>query len=942
MKQKSKKLFSLFIAFIFTLVFTTCDMVYISDPDNVSADSRDTGGDSIDNGGDDTGGSRFISETERDDLEKNGHFLKLVNMPLNTQTPNVYSVSVANSANVVGKFNKDKSVLIYKETNTCTVYLTLVYNDDSDFLETGFFYTAFTVHVDAVTKYIVNLSDDFLVSFTDGRGQADVNNLPSNAAIPTELRYLTIYNLPSYVSVYNFAGVSIRDQKNVVAKCDDYSQIIISVIGGKAEAKIPLVYNSGDQIFAETGSFYVLFDINVDAVTRYTLTANDMVKIPFVCGDGSLDILNIPYQPVPPVPYLTIKGLPLNASKDHISDVNVYNLAGSVADCSNYKDVIVVKDGGFLTFMVPLFSSNGGYFTDSGRFAVSFTFNIDVETKISYSKSDDLILDFVNGSAEFDVNSFFGFFEASLTNPDDFSSPVIKSGSSFEVNGRRCSVKGNYAVPATTPNSSCVLYLYVFYSDGDFFYEFSNTVPTYYPNRKGFYNGNKRALWKMIYLHSTSQFVFKTYVADDFPQLKTAAISASDFSQFAASKPVAKSIDGSSNPPADNFTLNPGVYVIELKGAGGGSGRSYNGTSSGGSGGLIREIISLNTAASFTAFTGSAGGSAPVAATSGTFDIVTTRNYYSYQTEMYSEGRLSFYRIKNLTLNTTNSVISVLNLINVNNSMSGGGGGGGGSGSFLYSSSGYLLAAGGGGGGSGGSYLTPGGGGGAGGSLGPGAGGGGSGFMSLSSDTGSGNYSAPGGAGGSGGGSGGGAGGSVANNGGSANSLFSANYSVPGGAGTASCSVSNSDISSPIPPLYYPESPYQTTASPNWVQSNTKIASVRTSFAFSGNSGSGGSTATLSYPSGSQSWLNTADIGGAGASATPLDNVSIQSYIDLSKFDKNWGSTSTLNPQLLIDLTIGAAKAANNGSNGGNNRNSTKGDGAASDSPGSVKIYKIY
>jgi hypothetical protein len=873
------------------------------------------------------GAPRELTEKERDEFENNGHFLKLINMPLNTQVPNVFSVSVANSSSSVGRLNKNNIIMIYRENDSCTVYLPLVYNDDNDFLETGSFYTAFTIHVDALTKYIVDISDCFTVSYSNGRGQADVNNLPVAAVvIIEEPRYLTVYNLPSSVSIYNFSNVFIRNQTGNVAKCDDYSKIVLSVNDNKTTAKIPLHYNnSSNQIFTETGVFYVLFDINVDVVTRYTLTVDDQVKVSFTTGDGFIDILNIPENIIP---YLTLKGLPVNANKQNLSDVNVYNLAGSVAGCSDVKNVVVVKNNDSQAFLVPLSSSDGGYFLDSGRFAISFKVNVDIDIQIVYLRSDNVILSFINGSAEFDANSFFGFFDASLTNINDSTRPIIKAGSSFDVNGIRHTVNSNYTVNSLTPNSSGLIFLYAFNADSDVYYEFSAAAPTYNSKRRGWYIGTKRALWKMIYLYNddTPQFLFKSYI-DDIPQFKTINLSDySDYSQIIASKTVSKSINGANNSTAQTITLDPGIYAVELKGAGGGSGRTYNGASSGGAGGIIREIITFDKTTSFTAFTGSSGGNAPLAPVSGTFIVrgtVTTYNYtWSDNTSQ------SGHYIYNLKLNSSTFNVNV-SISNISAGTTGGGGGGGGSGTFLYfPAENYLLSAGGGGGGSGGSYLTPGGGGGSGGSVGPGSGGGGSGTMQqLGSDS-TGNYKASGGDGGLGGGFAGGSAGLPNSDGGNAVSFLPFNVSNVwhyGGAGTSSYSsnlvtASNGDALTYIPEGNYTHDEYNKGVRVNGVRSPEY--SFSPSFSFSGNSGSGGNAAAISYP---ESGFNTENVGGPGASPLPLNP-----------------STFVGSNTYSYTLTIGSPQAGQRGSNGGNNRNSSRGGGSPSGSPGSITIHKIY
>jgi len=947
MKLKSKKLSSLFIALLFavsSLVFTTCDMVYISDPNNVSADSSDNGGDSSDNGGDSgntAGGSRFISETERDELEKNGHFLKLLNMPLNTQTPNVYSVSVANSANIVGKFDKNKSVLIYKEANTCTVYLTLVYNDDSDFLETGFFYTAFTVHVDALTKYIVDISDSFIVSYTDGRGTVDVNNLPS-VSIDSP-RYLTIYNLPANVSVNNFSNVLVHNQTGSIATCLDYSQIVLSVNDNKASAKIPLHYKQLKTPFSESGVFFVSFDINIDAEIRYILPRSENVKIPFTNGNAFLDILNIPETPVP---YLTISGIPLNALKQQVSNVNVYNAVGEVAKCSDNKDIVVVKGNEYLTFLIPLTSSDGGYFSAFGRFAVSFTIQIDVDTQIIFSRKDDLVLEFNYGSAEIDLISFFGYFDASLANMNDSSRPVIKAGSTFDVNGKLHTVKSNLTVDAITPNSSCVMYLYSYVADLEFYFEFSATAPTYNPNRRGWYNGNKRALWKMVYLHNAGLFLFKTYIEDNFPQFNTSGFSYNnDYSQLIASKPVYKSINGSINPVADTITLDPGVYVVELKGAGGGKGYNYETSVSGGTGGLIREIITLNSKTSITAFTGSSGEHAPQPSSNGKFFISSTKNYASYTTYYVDTSTdYTYYYFNPPSFIESNDPLTLYGTTNIG---SGGGGGGGGSGTFLYSSDyNYLLVAGGGGGSSGCSFYTPGGGGGAGGVTGPGAGGGASGWLNLDST----NY-ANSGKGGVGGGFGAGIAGQSAGNGGNASSLLTSNSLIYGGTNNTSYSFSNfSSLSffSITLSISYGELNHNNISS-----SDFPIVYIKSNFTVSENgSGRGGDTTSASYPPGYMAWLNTANVGGNGGSSLPLLSPSLPDNNSfywgfIPEFPGQYNSVNYFwyfipNSHISESCITVNKNYGTKGADGGNNRNDSRGGGAASGEAGNITIYKIY
>jgi len=942
---------------ITSLLSTTCDMTVVSPDTNAKKKAQDSSAD--------------LTEEERDELERNGHFLKLTHMPPNTQIPNVFLVKVANSAADVGKFNPDKLIRIFRGTDENTVYIPLSYMDDSDFLETGFFYTVFTVHVDAITRYIVDLSDKLLVRYTDGRGEVDVRSLPGKVAAAASPRYLTIFNLPPNLTAYSIANVQVHNQKGTVAECVDYSQLEISVDDYRAVARIPLSYFSSKTTFTETGSYIVSFDINVDADTRFLITNKDHILVTFINGNGFLDIDNIPHIPTP---YLTIIGLPYYTTKKQISEVFVYNLAGQVAACAEYNNISVFKNNESSTAMIPLsFASGAGYFSDTGRFAISFTVNVDIDTQVLFRQSDGIILPFTDGSAVLDIASTYGFLSAELVNPSDTVAPIIKQGSIFEIDGSRYTVTddvvmANYSNP---PAVSCILYLYAFRAGSVVYFEYSKITPTYNKPKNGWYNGGKRALWKMIYLYNTSppQFLFKTNINDEFPHFGTAVLTNElDYTQIITSKTVTKAINGATNLPPETVTLDPGVYAIELKGAGGGSGRTYNGVSSGGTGGLVREIITLNTKTAFTAFTGSSGGSAPAAPVSGTFNIITTKNYFTYTTQGGSSPSNPQYYVR--TTNYTDVILKTVEPTPIAAGMSGGGGAGGGSGSFLYcAGEKYLLIAGGGGGGSGGSYLTPGGAGGAGGSFGPGAGGGGSGWLSQSALSQSqtpledgaykSNWVSSGGPGGIGGGFGGGSAGTVSANGGDPQPMITSNAWQYGGTGTASYSPAQLSVASGIPFLVS-----SVLASPPKVDTTIPIVSIRTSFSISGSSGSGGRTPALVYSAGPDAWLDTNNAGGNGANPLPLNATFVSgtitpngnSYDNYSSntmthtgpgtINSTW-QTSTANAANTrfatdLKLNIGPPNPGQTGGNGGNNRNTTRGGGSPSGSPGSITSHRTY
>ena len=889
-----------------------------------------------------------LSDIERDELERTGRFLKLTHMPANTQTTNVFSVQIANSNSAIAKYHTSGTVWLFLENNSCTIYIPLVYNDNTEFTETGSFFVAFQILVDAVTIYSVRNTDRMLVPFVNGRGTVDARTLPE-AAVPYQ-SYLTISNLPANLSPLNISNVVLRNLAAQVAYCADYSLIEVSLDGGKSTARIPLSRNGSQNVFTETGGYFVSFDINVDASTRFLVTAGDQFLVSFVNGNGSFNIDDVPEKPVP---YLTISGLPVNTANSHISNVSVYNTSASVAGCDNADNIVISKNGNYTTAQIPL-SSNGGYFRDSGIFIITFTVNVDAVTRISCVRGDDLMLQFVNGSASFDLNSSFGHFDASLVNPSDTAAPRIRSNSAFDINGIIHRVTSDTSLNSILPAYSCVLYLYAYRLDNNVFYEYSSQSPSYNNVKKGYYVGSKRALWKMVYVHDTGQFVFKTYVDNSFPHLGSFTISNAAYDSFVGSRSPLHSLSGAGNPASTAYTLQSGLYVVRLSGAGGGGGygavrdSSVSGSSLGGSGGIVAEIVSIQTPVTFTAFTGSGGTAASAPALSGTFSILTTPNYIGFEN------------------GTLNQIIIysdiVLNLFTSFSATSGGSGGGGGSGTFLYSADGYFLVAGGGGGGSGASWLTPGGGGGTGGAIGPGSGGGASGYFQQSFQTNV-NMTAAGSAGGTGGGLYGGSGGQSTNlssnrEGGSVVSVLYSNTTVSGGGGAPSYPSSDFTASSGIPYLrwHIRTGPYDFDYFQGDETAVPALSFDSMSYTISANSGSGGAVAAVSHLSGPMEWLNTISVHGTGASAGTLSPNSLTGSISLFRSVYYWDPDAIYRDSFYnlssFSFSLGDLRNGVNGTSGGNNRNSSRGGGGAgggvsnsrptNGAAGSLNIYKIF
>ena len=659
------------------------------------------------------------------------------------------------------------------------------------------------------------------------------------------------------------------------------------------------------------------------------------------------------------LPYLTIQNIPADIAARQISNISVYDINGMVASCINSDDIILVIDNDAASLQIPLLHSfGGGQFLETGSFFIAFAVDVGDDFQVAFSRNDGIAVDFVGGSASFDLASSIGYFDAELANPGDGAAPIIKMGSVFDINGSRHAVPTDLAVPASPPANSCILYLYVFRSGADIQYEFSSAAPAFNSMKNGYYSGNKRALWKMFYMHENSQFLFKTYVADNFPQFDTAVVSNAVYDSLTSSRPALHSIGGTGSQYSETITLQPGVYAVRLIGAGGGGGygavegSAVTGSSSGGAGGLVNEIFTLGKAESFTAFTGSGGYAASAPASSGAF------RFYGYKgvlrwvsvwdSEYYRYEYAVFPDYPNIYSDQTVSIT-----IQPAGSGGGGGGGGGGSGSFLFSDSGYLLCAGGGGGGSGASFVTPGGAGGAGGAIGPGSGGGGAGYLRQFFQSPA-TMAANGGNGGNGGGNGG-IGGRVnitpsAQTGGNGISVIPYTNTYASG-GTGAYSYSAFTIPSSLVGTFsyagYGHSLNSMTA--------IEIISVENyTIFFSG--GFGGSSAAISYPPGFYSWLNTNDAHGAGSSSPALGLASFSGMFNTSgtsamSAPSGFSYRTFNNYTSTIVLSMGKYSGIS-GSAGGNNRNSARGGGAAGGSvsssrpsngaAGSITIYKIY
>jgi hypothetical protein len=618
------------------------------------------------------------------------HSLVIGGLPTTTGAPNIAETVIHNAAGVVAKCPDYTKIYMTSFDSKMAAVIPLVYDNNKafngrDFADSGNLLVTFTIYPDAEHIISVTLDNNCLVYFQSGCAYLDISNVP-----PVPRHTLTITNLPANTQATDIEKVFISNQSGKIAECQSYSLIETKESNNTITIRIPLVYsNNKSIIFGETGPYIVSFDLNIDALTRVLITEADNVTAYFTTGNATLDAATLPIAL--PVPYLTILGLPLNTAKGNFQDVFLYNAAGKIAQCADYNAVMISKGNESATAMIPLVytADKKQYFRDSGSFVVTFNINIDYNTQIIQSYADLLLVQFQNGSGEYNIKDFLGYFSCELVNPDDTAPPIIKIGSVFELEGGVVKLTKDTPVNPPSPplTSTSIAYLYASKSQGITKFELSTITPIWDEAKKGFYNRSKRALYKTIYLKDTvEKCVSKTYIADNW-RVSTQVIDNLNLSNIENKRIY--SLIGSNNPKPQTYTAQKGIYIFALAGAGGGGGGGIDGIGdrnhyggAGGEGGFVAELIFVeDQTQTFTAFTGSGGyGSA----------------YTSYGTYQ------------------------------------GTGGGGGGSGAFIHSENySYFLCAGGGGGGGGaGANDGTGGGGGAGGCISGGGGGGGGGSAS--------------------------------------------------------------------------------------------------------------------------------------------------------------------------------------------------------------------
>jgi len=491
------------------------------------------------------------------------------------------------------------------------------------------FVVSFTVNVDYATCFIVKETDKLKLFFTEGSAVFDASLMP-----PPPPSYLTITSLPVNTKSQNVSNVFVYNASGTVAaKCADYDQIIIIRDSFSVTAKIPLYYNGKNEPFRDSGVFIVSLYVNVNFTTQIIVNKDDKLTLFFTDGNALLDVSLIP--PALPPPYLTITSLPRNTKSQNVSSVFVYNGAGTaVAGCPDYNQIIITTDSDYATARIPLvYSTNGNPFRDSGNLIVSFAVSIDSYIQISKTRDDYFYVAFTDGSGAFDLlkNALssiqLGYFSGGLVNPDDAAAPVVRSGTTFEMNGSYYTVNSNTAVaPPSSFSNTCFCYVYarLVFNQIEFFY--STTAPVYDGCKKGYYSGLSRALFKFIFiLDSTNKYFAKIFINDNWSHLRCQTVESDALASLYLSQHYY--LSGAGDPQSHTVTLPAGVYLFTLNGAAGGS--SYSSTilsstqTRGGSGGHISEGVILSQNTSFTFFTseygrnGTTGSTTSLVSTSG-------------------------------------------------------------------------------------------------------------------------------------------------------------------------------------------------------------------------------------------------------------------------------------------------------------------------------------
>jgi hypothetical protein len=422
-------------------------------------------------------GDGYISEQEKETLEREGHYLKLTHLPSNTQATNITAVYAANSVSQIAKLDTKTKIQIYKELSSCTAYIPLVYTSGMEFVEYGPLYVIFTVNIDAFTRIVVTQSDKIAVEFYDGRAELDIETLVKTnpgvvqpgdgsggssgsgsgpgstgdgsdgssgsgsgsgsgtgstgdnpgAIIDMEQNghFLKLYHLPAGTARENISAVRVTDGVRQVARIDSSNSILIDSETAYSNVYIPLLSSSTGNPFTRSGSFYVEFIVQIDALTKISVKQEHYVLVQFSEGQGQLDIgkllLSTPgivdakddpsqiaeerliEDIISSGGYIRFYNLPRNISKNKFSSVSAATLSNTIARCADYDAIAIRQNTLTAEAYVPLVNTNGTSFTESGSYYTLFSISIDALTQITAGKNNPVLYTYSDGRAEVNV-----------------------------------------------------------------------------------------------------------------------------------------------------------------------------------------------------------------------------------------------------------------------------------------------------------------------------------------------------------------------------------------------------------------------------------------------------------------------------------------------------------------------------------------------------------
>jgi len=378
--KKKTKLFFIFSLVFAALIFSACDMNLLQTP--------------------------FTPPPETEKVAAvEVSYLTVINLPRQTKQNQVSKVSVSNQTKTIGGCLSYDEIIVENNTDAfSTIKIPLVYTDTKlRFDASGSFFVSFDINVDVFNRFTITENDKFPLDFVNGNATLDASLIGFDPSYDPSVPALTIVNLPLNTRKNHFSDVLVYNNDGIIAKCSDYTQIVILKENNSVTAKIPLSYSSGSEYFKETGTFIVSFKISIDYATYYNVKESDKFRLYFTDGNAVLDASLIP---PPPPPYLTVTSLPGSTKAQNISNVFVYNQSGAViAKCPDYDQIIITRDALSVIAKIPLWYNNKNEpFIDTGYFAVSIFVNINSSTQIILKQEDNFTLSFTEGNATLDVS----------------------------------------------------------------------------------------------------------------------------------------------------------------------------------------------------------------------------------------------------------------------------------------------------------------------------------------------------------------------------------------------------------------------------------------------------------------------------------------------------------------------------------------------------------